>query len=156
MGWNYLSIPKLQLLQRWNWGIEKLFHPTFYWACDYLSVLTLKLIHVSKRGYRWLYHCSLTLSYVTVNPLYIFCWHGMKVRLYQNASSSFWIYFTEQSQDYFPRRRGLKLLQSIVENINSNTVISCWNMWSKCFVSQSWVRPEYGPCQIRKLDSRFV
>ena len=26
------------------------FHPTLYWACGYLSMLGLKLIHVSKRG----------------------------------------------------------------------------------------------------------
>ena len=39
MGWNYLSIPKLQL------------HLTLYQACNYLSMLRLKLNHVSKRGH---------------------------------------------------------------------------------------------------------
>ena len=29
----------------------KSFHPTLYWACHCLSMLGLKLIHVSKRGY---------------------------------------------------------------------------------------------------------
>ena len=33
----------------WEW-MGKAFHPTLYWACDYLSMLGLKLIHVSKRG----------------------------------------------------------------------------------------------------------
>ena len=28
----------------------KWFHPTLYWACDYLSIIGLKLINVSKRG----------------------------------------------------------------------------------------------------------
>ena len=28
VGWNYLSIPKLQRLHRWSLGMDKLFHPT--------------------------------------------------------------------------------------------------------------------------------
>ena len=51
MGWNYLSIPKLQRLYRLSLGMDKYFHPTLYWACDYLSMLGLKLNHVSKRGH---------------------------------------------------------------------------------------------------------
>ena len=27
MGWNYLSIPKLQRLHRWSLGMDKSFHP---------------------------------------------------------------------------------------------------------------------------------
>ena len=60
MGWNYLSIPKLQRLHRWSLGMDKLFHPTHYNGCNYLSMLGLKLIHVSKRGY-W---CHLYLTYI--------------------------------------------------------------------------------------------
>ena len=33
-------------------GMDKLFHPTLYKACDYLSMLGLKFNHVSKGG-RW-------------------------------------------------------------------------------------------------------
>ena len=51
MGWNYLSFPKLQRLHRWSLGMDKEFHPTLNWACDYLSMLGLKLNHVSKRGH---------------------------------------------------------------------------------------------------------
>ena len=50
MGWNYLSIPKLQRCNRWSLGMDKWFHPTLYHACDYLSMLGLGLNHVSKRG----------------------------------------------------------------------------------------------------------
>ena len=64
-----LSIPKLQ-----RWGCRSLemdekFLPTLYWACDYLSILGLKLIYVSKTGPRYLdivsnnwsrYSCALT------------------------------------------------------------------------------------------------
>ena len=32
--------------------MDKEFHPTFYQACDYLSMLGLKLNHVSKRGHK--------------------------------------------------------------------------------------------------------
>ena len=45
MGWNYLSIPRLQRCIRWSLGIDKYFHPTLYWACDYLSMVGLKLNH---------------------------------------------------------------------------------------------------------------
>ena len=50
MGWNYLSIPKLQRCNRWSLGMDKLFHPTVYNVCNYGSMLGLKLNHVSKRG----------------------------------------------------------------------------------------------------------
>ena len=45
MAWNYLSIPKLQ-------RCNKLFHTTLYWACHHLSMLGLKLNHISKRSHR--------------------------------------------------------------------------------------------------------
>ena len=51
VGWNYLVIPKPQRLHRWSLGMGKSFHPTFYNGCDYLSLLGLKLNHVSKRGH---------------------------------------------------------------------------------------------------------
>ena len=53
MGWNYLSIssiPKLQQCSHWSLGMDKRFVLTFYWTCEYLSMLRLKLIHVNKRG----------------------------------------------------------------------------------------------------------
>ena len=42
MGWNYLSIAKLQRLHRWSLGMDKWFHPTLYNECNYLSMLGLK------------------------------------------------------------------------------------------------------------------
>ena len=50
MDWNYLSIPKLQRCNRWSLGMDNKFHLTFYQTCNYLSMLGLKLNHVSKRG----------------------------------------------------------------------------------------------------------
>ena len=50
MRWNDLSIPKLQRLHCWSLGMGKKFHPTLYNGCDYLSMLGLKLNHVSQRG----------------------------------------------------------------------------------------------------------
>ena len=54
---NYLSILKLQRLHRWSLRTDRKFHPTLYWACDYLSRLGLKLNHFSKRGH-WAYYSS--------------------------------------------------------------------------------------------------
>ena len=46
-----ISHPFLNLngatVEVWEW--VKCFHHTLYWACDYLSMLGLKLIHVNKR-----------------------------------------------------------------------------------------------------------
>ena len=66
MGWNHLSIPKINgcAVEVWGWmndfitpfimdrmGVMgKQFHPTIYWTCDYWSMWGLKSIHVSKRG----------------------------------------------------------------------------------------------------------
>ena len=41
MGWNYLSIPKLQRLHRWSLGMGKKFHPTFYNGSNCISMLGL-------------------------------------------------------------------------------------------------------------------
>ena len=83
MGWNYLSIPKLQRLFRWSLGMDKWFHPTLYLVCDYLSMLGLKLIHVSKSGPRW----SSQLQLITINWLmhyeiqWLWCEH-MKIDIW--------------------------------------------------------------------------
>ena len=37
-------------LHHWSSGMEKKSNLTLYWACDYLSMLGLKLSHVSERG----------------------------------------------------------------------------------------------------------
>ena len=37
-------------MHRWSLEMVKLFNPTLHWACDYLSTLSLRLNHVSKRG----------------------------------------------------------------------------------------------------------
>ena len=47
--WNYLSIPTLQWLHPWSLEMDKQFHPTLHWACDYLSMLGSRLIHFRKR-----------------------------------------------------------------------------------------------------------
>ena len=42
VGWIYSSVPKLQY--HWKLGMDKQFHPTLYSACDWLSMLRLKVI----------------------------------------------------------------------------------------------------------------
>ena len=65
MGYHYLSIPKLQGLQHWSLGMDKLFHPTLYDGCNYLSMLGFKLIHVSKRGPRCSRLCIFIINIFT-------------------------------------------------------------------------------------------
>ena len=50
MGWNYLSIHKLQRLRRWSLGTDKWIHPTLHNGCNYLSMPGSKLIRVGKKG----------------------------------------------------------------------------------------------------------
>ena len=52
---NFLFIPKHQRPRRWSLGMDKEFHPTIYESCDYVYMLGLNLIIVSKRGLRFLY-----------------------------------------------------------------------------------------------------
>ena len=59
MQWIYLSIIKLQRYSRWSLDMDKKFHTTLYWACDNLSMLSVKLSRVSKTG-----------SWYTLSPLY--------------------------------------------------------------------------------------
>ena len=49
MGWTYLAIPNLQRCNCLNFEIDKLFYHMRYIACNYLFMLGLKLIHVSKK-----------------------------------------------------------------------------------------------------------
>ena len=49
MGWNYLSIPVAQL----KFGNGQVISSHTLLACDYLSMLGLKLNHVGKMGPRW-------------------------------------------------------------------------------------------------------
>ena len=47
MGGMKLSIPKLHWCSCWNLEMDEWFHSTFYWACDYMSMLRLKLNHIN-------------------------------------------------------------------------------------------------------------
>ena len=54
-GWNYLSIQKLPTIATLKFAMDKLFHPTLYNACDYLSMPGIKSIYISKMGPWWRY-----------------------------------------------------------------------------------------------------
>ena len=79
VGWNYLSIPKLQ---RCKFGgsleMDKWFHPTLYNVCNYVSMLGLKLIHVNKSG-----PCRYqkSLSYVTRHIGMYYCATVLQYRM---------------------------------------------------------------------------
>ena len=55
---------KLQQLHHWSLGMDKWFDLTLYWAYDYLSILGLKLIHVSTRGI-WIKESTKTMDITT-------------------------------------------------------------------------------------------
>ena len=82
MGWNALSILKLQRLHRWSLGMDKLFHPTLHKGCNYLSMLGLKLIQVSKKGSRcdrWRLRCCEYFPHIFIfphnNQCIVYCFH---------------------------------------------------------------------------------
>ena len=61
--------------RRWSWEIEKYFHPTHYNGSKYLSMLGLKLNHVSKRGLLVLTSKHYTLLNQGVPGFFIFVFH---------------------------------------------------------------------------------
>ena len=61
MNWNLSSTTELQRLHRWSYGINRK-NPTLYNGCNYVSILGLKSIHVSKRGPRK--HEYIFVSYI--------------------------------------------------------------------------------------------
>ena len=48
VGWNYLSIPKLQRCGCWSLGMSEWYNLKRYWSCGYLSMLALKLIRLTR------------------------------------------------------------------------------------------------------------
>ena len=56
-GMKLLTVPKLLWLHKFR--MDKWFHPAFYNGCNYLSMLGLKLNHVSKRAPGALHHIML-------------------------------------------------------------------------------------------------
>ena len=60
MWWNYLSIPKLQRLHRWSLWMDKLFHPTLYNGCNYLSMMEWRY---NKKKYSRIQHCAYFMGY---------------------------------------------------------------------------------------------
>ena len=75
MGWNYVSTHKLLRYKRWSLGIDKSLDITLYWECEYLSMLELELIYVSKRGY-WFQMCRQRHT-VSGTPSWHGVWHKM-------------------------------------------------------------------------------
>ena len=110
MGWNYLSIPQRERRNRWHLGMDKKFHSTFSYACDYLSMLGFKLNHVCKRGYwcynelgvcnryRYLFHteysdCSTGKDYM-LSKMYV---SEKKKFVFRGLSYFIWIYLQRHS-----------------------------------------------------------
>ena len=106
MGWNYLSIPKLQRCNRWSLEMDKWFHPTLYQTGDYLSMLGLKLKRVSKRGH-WRQGVTLP-GLVNSWSCGNMCWNSriaLKTQYYQDACqvSNLWTTHNRISSSYTPR-----------------------------------------------------
>ena len=56
-GMKLLINSTLQRCSRWSLWMDKRFHSTLHWACDYFSLLGVKLTQVNKRGpwtFQWL------------------------------------------------------------------------------------------------------
>ena len=54
--------PNFQQRRRWSLGMDKFFYPTLCWSCNYLSILGLYFIYVSKRYARVLFKYKKHLS----------------------------------------------------------------------------------------------
>ena len=95
MGWNYLSIPKLQRLHHWSLEMDKQFHVKYYNGWNYLFMLGLKSINFSKRGLnckKWL-HVTLIVR----------CWRSPVFLFSKIASNAELWYFYVASLDIWWR-----------------------------------------------------
>ena len=73
MGLNYLSI-----LNCWSLGMDKKFHPTLYNECNYLCMLGLKLIIVSKKRSKVILHTFskiISCNYKTIHYTIMYIFH---------------------------------------------------------------------------------
>ena len=72
--WNKITYPFINFSGcTFSLGMDKWFHPTLYWACDYLSMLGLKLHHVSKMARGWGDVCGYFLNMSMINRYSIQC-----------------------------------------------------------------------------------
>ena len=102
---NQSSIPKHQSYNHGRLGMDKQFHSTSYWACDYLSMLGLKLTHLSKRG-------PLNISYKNTS-FYI-----------SSLSFIHWLVFPSSSIFSLAKNRRPHLIRFAPDEKNRNTVCS--------------------------------
>ena len=65
--WDEITFPFQNFQQRscWSLGMDKEFHPTPYWACDYLSMSGLKSIHISKVTRLWQMLTMIILDHIS-------------------------------------------------------------------------------------------
>ena len=83
--WDEMIYPisKLQRYNRWSFGMDNYSHPILYYACVYLSMLRLKLIHVSKGAYSGLL-CN-SFEDLMSSSNFIYCspmktsWHAFRI-----------------------------------------------------------------------------
>ena len=92
MGWNYSSIMKLQRLHGWSFEMDKEFHSTPSNGCNYLSMLGVKLFHISKMSLRYRFGCTLSIwihQSFTKQHTYVFRFQtdSMKIKLNLATSS---------------------------------------------------------------------
>ena len=69
--WDEIAYPFLNFN---GLGMDKYFHPICFWPCNYLSMLGLKLIHVSRRGHSRFYNdfTSYILAFINTETLVLF------------------------------------------------------------------------------------
>ena len=135
MGWNYLSIPKLQRLNRWSLGMDKLFPPMLDNGCNYLSMLGLKLNHVSKKGHSGSKSVGVRRSKFKMGPNKIWIKRYIYSIWRAKRSSRYWkwgafemrpnkIWIKWQTWSNFG---GLRLIQTLTLNVNIVSQVSNCN-----------------------------
>ena len=152
MGWNDLSIPKLQRCNRWSLGI----YVTLSWECNYLFMLGLKLIFVSK----WVRSVArlFDLTPVYAKPSADTVINKSRPRIYSEPLYTFQG-FGNKSLDvncnvcYVARYRNIHydlitLFQHMGRNMNTlilphywQTTMCCWSYFSYQLCRDKWCKP---------------
>ena len=136
---NYLSIPKLQRSHRWSLGMDKLFHHIHYNGCNYLSMLRLKLNHVSKRGHRWPEFLNQGNGIIT-----LIVWNGMWLHIHDLTSMTVFGKMAVSSHGFVNKPKWTMTTMSYQAflilgiGLHWNLV---WLVRCPCFITLNCVRP---------------
>ena len=105
------------------------FNPIFYWVCDYLSMLRLKLIHVSKRGHRHQTNTRANVDWGSLSPYGFTAMPKWSPRSFAHATTTVLSWHAEQTNFTNPRMHLFHIPQCSIQNRNVHISVLNGALW---------------------------